>query len=97
MKAFILVLFLSGFSFCQPPKNSNACKISLPRGVFVRQMQDNTWIIYEGDEDGISYYFVGSNSPSTGWIWCDCGTCHYSDSCSAKAAFKKFMDHIHFK
>ena len=98
MKPFILVLLVL---FSRPPEISeSACKQPLPHGVLVREMRDNTWIVFEGEEYSdhmeISYYFVAGES-ETGWLWCDCGTKHYPDSCSAKTAFKKFMDHNHFK
>lgn len=75
------------------------CNYKLPEGVLVRQMKDNTWIIFEGiEEDGhylISYYF--SPTSSTGWYWTSGLEGHYKDSCAAKLAFKTKMDSITFK
>ena len=95
----------------QPNPKTDICKFKFPRhqyddSTFCDEMKDGSWIIFQGNHEtdnyhgyyrSISYYFVGESSSTTGWLYCDCGTMHFSDSCSAKTYFKKFMDHKEFK
>ena len=95
-KEYILcVLFLLTLSSCtnyEIYRNRH-----LPDNGEVKQMADNSWVIISKERFG-TYYFVGNNHIDDGvWVYCDCGTLHYSDSLSAKEAFLKIWDSHHFK
>lgn len=78
------------------------CKIILPSDAQLRQMKDESWIIVDQESYGLYYFVKNNHIDNSGWIHSgymprEMEPIHYSDSCSAKADFKSYMDHKHLK